>query len=364
MVLGVHVSRSTLAPGSTAPGALAAHLDRGVDIFFVLSGFLIYRPFLVRAGLAVPDRNQFWRNRVLRIVPAYWAALTVYAILGLTTTATVGQRILNYGFLQVYQPHSVILIAPSWTLCSEAAFYFLLPFYGSRAFERWGALARGRARSELRSLACAFLALTVLHVLITDIGSRVRSVVGRIDWTLVGTLDMFVVGMMLAVVAADPELRERARSWCPRLEIGWASAAALYVSVSLLTAPYDFMQWTVLDRAWTMTIALLLIAPIVLQKGRGPHGLTGAAFTQIGIASYGLYIWHVPFVEWLTGQHLGIAAFKVVSISGSIAIGLASYYIVERPFLRRHRSQQISVADPTVIPAAQSAEIAEAAEPE
>ena len=64
----------------------AAHLDVGVPIFFVLSGFLLYRPF-VRARLSgseAPDTEAYGWRRVMRILPAYWIALVVVGLAGAT----------------------------------------------------------------------------------------------------------------------------------------------------------------------------------------------------------------------------------------------------------------------------------------
>ena len=77
-----HVGLGSGANYNAAYGALLARLDIGVTLFFVLSGFLLYRPFVAariedRPALRLRD---YARRRVLRIVPAYWLALTVLAI--------------------------------------------------------------------------------------------------------------------------------------------------------------------------------------------------------------------------------------------------------------------------------------------
>ena len=97
-----HVGLGSGANYNAAYGVLLARLDIGVTLFFVLSGFLLYRPFVAARleNRPAPRLRDYARRRVLRIVPAYWLALTVLAIWpGLTFTAP---RWVYYGFLQNY----------------------------------------------------------------------------------------------------------------------------------------------------------------------------------------------------------------------------------------------------------------------
>src|SRR5258705_9063723 len=83
-VLGTHAAifGGADGPGSTS-GHYAQRLEVGVAIFFVISGFLLYRPFAAAraAGAAPPATGAYAWRRGLRIVPAYWLALTVSALI-------------------------------------------------------------------------------------------------------------------------------------------------------------------------------------------------------------------------------------------------------------------------------------------
>ena len=80
-VVVVHVSFvSGLTPRNPhAVGMYTARLEIGVSVFFLISGFLLYRPFVVAhlAGAPRPRTGAFWLRRLLRIVPAYWLVLFV-----------------------------------------------------------------------------------------------------------------------------------------------------------------------------------------------------------------------------------------------------------------------------------------------
>ncbi|MEX0768848.1 MAG: acyltransferase, partial [Microthrixaceae bacterium] len=96
-VLITHVSLlSGFSNRSTTLGPYLARMDVGVSVFFVLSGFLLYRPFVAArfAGQPSSDIGSYARRRVLRIIPAYWVALTV-----------VGFILRAPGFVE---PHSIV----------------------------------------------------------------------------------------------------------------------------------------------------------------------------------------------------------------------------------------------------------------
>ena len=100
-------------------------------VFFVISGFLLYRP-LVAARMAGAPRvriRDYARRRALRIIPAYWVALTVLAIYPGLPGMFGPDTWVYYGFGQDYRVSTVTQgIGPAWSLGCEVIFYALLPF--------------------------------------------------------------------------------------------------------------------------------------------------------------------------------------------------------------------------------------------
>src|SRR4051812_15018775 len=99
--------------------------------FFVASGFLLYRPFLAArvAGGPRPGLGAYALRRIFRILPAYWAALTI-------TTVWLAQPLVFgsdgwqfYSFTYVYSGHALAGIGPAWSLCIEVAWYAFLPAF-------------------------------------------------------------------------------------------------------------------------------------------------------------------------------------------------------------------------------------------
>ena len=136
----------------------------GVAFFFVISGFLLYRPFLAArfAGRPGPRVRDYARRRVLRIVPAYWVALTVLAAtVGLCGVFT-GDWWVYYGFLQNTRLSTTLCgIGAAWSLAIEASFYVALPIWA------WlmARLQRGRpARTMVRIEVAALLAISLFSI--------------------------------------------------------------------------------------------------------------------------------------------------------------------------------------------------------
>src|SRR6476660_9542643 len=164
-VVFVHSAVAGQAVGPSVGGRLLAHLNLGVTIFFLISGFLLYRPFIAHRvqGPPSPKVTDYAKRRLLRIYPAYWLVITVLVVVpGLTGVAN-GDWWPQYGLLQtlpvrggsgcIGAVHDCGL-AQTWSLAVELTFYAALPLYVLLA-ER---LARGRSvaswmRSELLLLA-------------------------------------------------------------------------------------------------------------------------------------------------------------------------------------------------------------------
>src|SRR5947209_1654368 len=158
----------------SAVGQLGAF---GVAIFFVISGCVIFRPFVGGGSVGL---TAYACRRVSRIVPAYWVALAVFALVlpdrvpGLRTPHAWAFA----AFLQVYVPGLVAQgLRPAWTLCVEITFYAAVPVL---------AMVRGRAAAVvLVGLAAGSVAVQALAL-------------NPVDSTILGYWDWFGVGMRLA----------------------------------------------------------------------------------------------------------------------------------------------------------------------
>ena len=230
-ILVFHVDGLNLNDTGRWVRVITWRLNIGVTVFFVLSGFLLYRPFVAARleGRTQPRIRDYARRRVLRIVPAYWLALTVLAIYPGLVGVFTGDWWRYYGFAQNYSiPNEVHGIAQAWTLGIEASFYAALPIYAlaiTRATR--GVPTRSAVRRDLIGLGALALGA---------VGARV--VLGHnsiVVYTLPGMLYWFALGMAMAVASAYVALTD-GHSAALRVIERWPSAlwcAAVALTVSL-----------------------------------------------------------------------------------------------------------------------------------
>ena len=150
VVLVTHVAFLSGFNGRSRLGAFTARMDVGVAIFFMISGFLLYRPFVAARLSGSPGPRAvayFWR-RGLRILPAYWVALTITVFLLHVPKElpSIGDLFLFYGLFHLYCLGNVIgPILSSYTLVTEISFYVFLPLY-ALAISRWARSASPSAK--------------------------------------------------------------------------------------------------------------------------------------------------------------------------------------------------------------------------
>jgi peptidoglycan/LPS O-acetylase OafA/YrhL len=375
-VLLYHTSAYSGAHKQSVAGTVLARLNIGVVIFFVISGFLLYRPFVAarmdaRAG---PGAVAYARRRFLRIVPAYWVALTILAIYPGVRGLWSDDWPILYGFGQVYSFDTVTEgIGPAWTLSTEVAFYALLPVY---------AYAVGRAlRSRPRAVRLELMLLGALAL--GSIAARTIAVggsgSGTLGLTLVGTFAWFAVGMALAVVSAAVAHGSMRAPAVPALG-AWAGALGLYLVLCyVLGAPKVsvFLERrthgeALFEFVMSGLVAGLIVLPAVFggrREGAPRRLLAAPQMAWLGLISYGIYLWHEPVARWLLARDVvdrfdfaPLVAMTLLAVAITVPIAAASYYLVERQALRfkegvpgRLLSRRPRRAGPAAAPAAADA---------
>ena len=263
-------------------GVVPGNLFIGVPIFFVLSGFLIYRPFFnteLTAARQLRIRD-YARRRVLRIVPAYWLALTVLAIYPGLSGVFGSQWWRYYGFLQFYDRNASLGgMGVAWTLCIEVAFYLLLPVYAG--LTRWAARrfdAAGKVRFQLALLALLGAGSIILRVVDQDEVMQ-NSLLTHFYW--------FAVGMALAVASVAVQgrgMKSRAIDWLSaRPGTCWLAAAAVYlVMCSILSSAPQHLLYSVFQSFWLYLLSGVIAALIVLPAVFGEPAV-GVAQARVAL---------------------------------------------------------------------------------
>jgi len=342
----------------------------GVTLFFTLSGFLLYRPF-VAALVRSTDRPSFrayLRNRALRIVPAYLVIVLLCALVLRSVTVRdatgdlevhgapgVGWLAKNLLLIQNYTPSGVLTgIPPAWSLAVEMVFYLALPL-----LVLVGALVARRARTT-EGRAAAFLVPPLLMLVVGLAGKTTSAVVGSgrddgwgADWNSVLErsflchADLFAFGMALAVarvLAEDGALRVGA--WGRRA----IAVAALGTYAFTATAMVGWDQLTnsplntVMAASCTLFLALVVLPPPSTRQSVLVRALEAGPVVSVGLISYSVFLWHLPVIYWMKGHGLtqsGAYGFllNVVTVSAvTLALASLTYRFVEEPALRRKRS--------------------------
>ena len=263
--------------------------DTGVWMFFALSGYLLYKPFLTKSV----DLRGYALRRAARIVPGYYVALACVFLL--TGPRLVIDHPLPY--LTGTFTYDIPLrgfFGNAWTLSAEVLFYVTLPLLAL--------LARGRETAVLGGLAIASMVLSLVH----------RVTMNQSTEWLHGSYPLvfyaFVPGMLLAALEVRrPDTFRRLARW-PYLVLGLTALAMGAVS-TILPIPFGTLLGTPLVMGW-----------VLHRNVPGAHYLAFA-----GGASYALYLWHKDL----------LIAYGPLGLLIAVVGACLSWALVERPILAR-----------------------------
>lgn len=342
-VLVYHVAGTArlTGDGSALAGVIGNLGNFGVAVFFLLSGFLLYRPFVNAHLSGGPDPRwiRFWRHRFLRIFPAYWLALTAFILLIGLRNATWSTYLTLYSLTQIYRPYfGFAALTVAWTLCIEVSFYIALPFLAAGIRHLIGRGARSlRARVQAQLLGLGVLWVVGWIYRVTIAAQAVGPEGGPADnqhlW-LPNFLDWFVLGMLLAVAVAWTDAGGRLPHAVTALaDTGWLCAliaAACYLVLALTrSAEPQLVTGTGKESVVQMSLrfalngasAFFFLLPAVLADRRGAlqRGLSGTVPLFLGTVSYGIYLWHKLWLDWLKPEK----ADKGAAVEGFGAVGEA-----------------------------------------
>lgn len=335
--------------------SIGAYIDRlnvGVAIFFVLSGFLIFRPFAhsLIHGSPLPKTRNYYLKRAARILPAYWLALFVLAGLDALTIKNSSGFIRNIFLVHPFTEDNVFTgIAQAWTLSVELSFYLAAPVIAYIFF------LQSRRQIGLVSVATLLKALSVLFL-----GAYAfRLSIHQTDFWFLKTahiwlpshMDTLALGMGLAVLVETPA-SAKPLSKLKHFLVNhtglfvlcsifvWLISANINMSIGLVVPDFK----TDLLRHFLYSIAsVLLVAPFCVEsQSRLVKAMSFRLFTWLGTISYGIYLWHMAFLDgnfadkympYTENDGQVLLRFLVV-LPASIAIASLSYYVLERPIMR------------------------------
>jgi peptidoglycan/LPS O-acetylase OafA/YrhL len=325
----------------------------GVDVFFVLSGFLITSLLCRELGRSGTVRlGRFWAQRARRLLPGLLILLIGVAVYAVVYRSTVDVGLIrgdalstlayvaNWHFILADQGYFAQTAAPSpllhtWSLAVEEQYYLVWPLVALLVVPRWGARALAAVAGVL-ALGSALL-MGVLYALGASLDRLYFGTDTRIQALLVGSV-LGAVGSHRGETFAV--LPERWRSTPGRRRL-WAV-------FGLVGAGYLVWAWHGLEgqspslyRGGFLVVALaagaVIVGCVTAPASVLSRVLSVAPLVFVGRISYGLYLYHWPLFLVIDHARTGLrgAALLVVRLVVTGAVASASWYFVEEPIRTR-----------------------------
>jgi peptidoglycan/LPS O-acetylase OafA/YrhL len=308
--------------------------DLGVRVFFVLSGFLI-TSLLVRelSASGSIDLKRFYLRRTLRIFPAFYTFVIAVIVLDTLGLAPIrpGDAAAAFTYIGDYHRIGTSTLFHSWSLAVEEQFYLLWPA---------ALLLVGLRRSILVS-AAVILICPLIRLIELILANRYGITPFALDYhyRFDAQADALAMGCLLALI------RERMHhvSWYRHLLASrWLMLAPLTALAISDLQPwqhpallpfYAVPGFTIMNVAIVLTLDRAMTYP----RGRVSRVLNWRPVVWVGVLSYSIYLWQEIFLrpqrpEWYTRLWLALPLLAVCV--------LASYYGVERPFLRLRKHHE------------------------
>ncbi len=331
-------------------GALGVNGGRGVDLFFVLSGFLIGSTTLARAEWPVSRAEKFktfWRLRLARIWPLYFGLLALFVLLPWLFAPSLRATLLAHPlpyltFTSNYFYQNDLELGVLWSLAIEEQFYLAI-----------GILV-GVASMRRDSLASAFfgVALVVVAVALRYRAEAVQLMemqridpnvfIGKIYHSSLGRLDQLAIGIFCALAApwVSARLALRRQPWA------WLAVAAALAAILWVPA-WPVLGHTAVGLVFAGSVLVAQLGTIDQPRSRLPRALL-ALLAHVGKVSFGLYLFHPILRRWLypLSQRIAwrsptvhAAVFIAAWFAASLALASLSYRYFEAPLLAWARAK-------------------------
>lgn len=321
----------------------------GVDIFFVLSGFLITTLLVQRLPQPFAPRR-FWERRARRLFPALALMLVAVFLFARTLPALEQSAIRGQGIATVFYVNNWWLLVtgeeyftayqqPSpllhtWTLSVEEQFYVVLPMILL--------LMLALRRFSWRPVLMIITALAVTSTLWTALLAVRGASVDRLYFGTDTRAQQLLFGAVLAIVAARAAASGRSRFEKVPAHglLGLAGLAGLLMM---------FFGWpegraVALQLPVAAVLSGILIIAVVTEAGPAARWLAVEPLRRIGLISYGLYLWHWPIAVMIGPEQT--SAPTPVRLLLTFAAAITSYLLVEKPI----RAGRVSIRWFLVLP--------------
>ena len=306
----------------------------GVDVFFVLSGFLITGILLTnRERTGRTATKEFWVRRARRLLPALLVMLLFAAAYGYFASPkwelqslwsqTVATLLYVENWFTLYGHAGRAPIGHTWSLSIEEQWYFVWPFLLAGVL----LLTRGRRRALVVTICALGIASAV----------SMAFEFGRGGWShgyysTFGRAGELLIGGLIAVVLRDWRgLRSRAG----RITLEVAALASVGTLLWLFRRenPYDPFLYHGGFYLTAIATGILIVAVLEPTSPVVRRVFAWRPLAAIGLVSYGVYLFHVPLFRWMSPEATGLSNWSLLAARLAVlaVMVVVSYFLVEMP---------------------------------
>jgi len=342
----------------------------GVDLFFVLSGFLITSLLVKEWGATTRiSLGSFWVRRARRLVPALLLVLAAVGVYGLLVPDPVdaqhfgvdGLSALGYvanwhfiasgqDYIEQFLQHTASPLRHMWSLAIEEQFYLVWPIVVMALAALVGRRTQRAARRR-RQFRRALVTVCIVLGALSFLRMITLYEPGNLNRVYYGTDSRAFIILIGAVLGAlsfgVPTAARRLRG--PVVVIGCASAIGLVVAMAALTAE---SSWLYEGGYGLVAVAMGAVLFAAAQPGANPLArlLEHRGLVGLGLISYGVYLWHWPISLWMTHGSTGLdgVGLFVARAAATLAVALASYRFVEQP-IRAGKLRRLGRGRPVLV---------------
>jgi peptidoglycan/LPS O-acetylase OafA/YrhL len=320
-----------------APHMQGAYI--GVDIFFVLSGFLITTLLISEYDtLGRINLKNFYMRRALRLLPALLFLLIVFMLYSLiafdrpTVFSNLKDSLISLFYIanwtRAFGLNIPDMLGHTWSLSIEEQYYIIWPL-------TLILLTRFISSRKWLSISVFFLALVswLIRILLLSSGSSIDRVYNGLDTRM----DSLLIGCTLGVLLASGLLRRLQENKSFKLSVHYIlapiSVAGLAI-VIIFTHLHDpsLYYWIL----FVVEIFTALLVLDILTPGQSliKRLLEIRVIVWVGSISYGLYLWHYPIMKIVAGLQMNVQIKIFLAFFFSFLAATISFYLIEKPILR------------------------------
>ncbi len=340
-IVATHAAFDTALINKPVVGPLLSRFDFFVAVFYVLSGFLLWRRHAQDTSY-----RAYYLSRLIRIFPAYLVFATVVLLIYPDTIGvTVWKALATLTLTQLYIPDGLLPgLSHIWSLCVEVAFYLFLPLIAL-------AMRPLRSRSARIGTICALAVLSYGWAWLPLVQATPDNGWANFQIFPISYASWFGAGM----IAAELESAQWSQSWKRLLEMRW-----LWWLVAMFTAWVAGQEWygplglehpSPADFNLRIAAGTLFGIAVVWPYALCPRPglLSSPPFRALGRWSYGIFLWHLPIMGLMfpvlglrlfSGNPLDTMILWTATVLVTIPVAAASFIFVEQPcraVLRRGR---------------------------